>query len=65
MNFIVNVIQDMGSAPPKLIMPIMDWKRKDLKSREREANSIARDYKFGRSDPSSNVNIETDNDHMF
>ena len=54
-NFITSVIQDMGSAPPKLILPIMTWKREDLKSREKEANRIAKEYKFGGTDPSSNI----------
>ena len=57
-NFITNVIQDMGSAPPKLILPIMTWKREDLKSREKEANRIAKEYKFGGTDPASNTKID-------
>ena len=54
-NFITSVIQDIGSAPPKLILPIMTWKREDLKSRELEANRIAKEYKFGGTDPASNT----------
>ena len=50
-DYIRESLKNISFIDPKVIDRIYDYNKRDLKSRESEANRIAREFKSGKNDP--------------